>query len=115
MTEGATISVCPICGGPLFDQDLQWVPGARALIGGGAAVIFSKQQARFFETLWNARRRGTGVPREMIFHALYYDDPNGGADCTSIVSTMACYMRRKLRRFGLTIVSSSSMYRLTGR
>lgn len=112
------VSKCPCCDGPLFDREIRWLRDSRVLVVGDKAVKFSKIEARMFDCLWLGRERGGDASTAALHHAAYFDDPNGGAECASIVSVFIFKIRSALKPLGLSVSADQqrgAFYRLTGR
>lgn len=87
------MSYCPTCG----HQTTEELP--MSALGG---VCLSKQLRRILDVFVN--RFGRPVYTEEIVEALYFDDPNGGAEtAASVINVRLFELRRRILPLGFSI------------
>jgi hypothetical protein len=79
-------AVCPHCGHPLSDDEVE--------------VVLTRPQRKLFRAL---KDEPAGMTNDDLMNSLYADDPGGGALETNVIAVMAYRMRKALEPFGLTI------------
>jgi hypothetical protein len=82
--------VCPCCGHPLSDDEVE--------------VVLRPMERKLFRAL--KRAGDAGRTNAELMSEVYCDDPNGGALDSNIVAVMASAMRKAMHPFGVTIKAS---------
>lgn len=106
MRYGQPIDRCPCCGGPAPGGDLHWFRRARCLVGNDRALIMGPIQAALFDALWRARLSMEGLDRATLAARMWVGSPKGGPEDDKAVGVYVSGLRKKIRPFGITIVST---------
>jgi DNA-binding response OmpR family regulator len=85
-----TTPLCPCCGHPLSDDEVE--------------VVLRPKERKLYQAL--LRGGQAGITNSGLMDHVYADDPDGGSLDSNVIAVMASRMRPLMKPFGLTIRAS---------
>ena len=102
LAQNVPSCICLACGQPIpEDRELTWNPKTGILVRGNRSVRLAKITSRIFDVMWKKRNTGAKADWRELMDAMYFDDPAGGPNDRSVVSTLVYQANFKLRPLGL--------------